>query len=81
MTIFDFDQMVLLTDYGLMIAISQTLFGQYHTWDMDKGLKVPKIGADNLDLNTPNTSKFIRTICPIGPKVWDIVEKGFIGRP
>ena len=30
MTIFDFDQIVLVTDYGPMIAISQILFRQYH---------------------------------------------------
>ena len=49
---------------------------------MAKRLKVPKIGADILALNTQNTSMPIRTICTISPKVWDTaVEKGLIGRP
>ena len=39
---------------------------------MVKGLTVAKMGANNLDENTP---KFIQLICPIGPKVWNIVEK------
>ena len=26
--------------------------------------------------NTPIIPKFIPPICPIGPKVWDIIEKG-----
>ena len=33
-----------------------------------------KIGVDSLDENTPNTSR-IRSICPIGRKACDIVQK------
>jgi hypothetical protein len=36
-----------------------------------------KMGADSSEENTDYTPKFIRTICPIGPKVWNIVEKRF----
>ena len=43
---------------------------------MDKGLTVSKMGAHALAESTPNTtSKLIRLICPICPKVWEIVEK------
>ena len=88
------------TDYGLLMAISQILFGQYHIWDIfwlglktkvflwkkqlndgnhEQGTHSAKMGADSSSAeNTPNTPKFIRPICP---KVWDIVKKGFIGRP
>ena len=38
---------------------------------MDKGLTVPKMGADKLAENTPNAPKLI---CP-SPKVWDFDEK------
>ena len=31
-----------------------------------------KKGSDGSAENTPNTSKFIRPICPIGLKFWDI---------
>ena len=37
-----------------------------------------KKGSDGSAENTPNTSKFIRPIYPIGLKFWDIDEKGFI---
>ena len=40
-----------------------------------------KKGSDVSAENTPKTSKFTRLICPIGLNVWDIDEKGFIGRP
>ena len=77
------------TDYGRMMAISQILYSQYHIWvrfekqsyqqkkQLDNRLKM---GARSSAKNTPNTPKFIWEICPIGPKVWDIVDKkGFIG--
>jgi hypothetical protein len=34
-----------------------------------------KIYAESSTENTPNSPKFIRPICPIGPQVWDIVGK------
>ena len=40
----------------------------------DKGPSA-KMGADILPENTQNTPKFILPICPIGPKVSDVVEK------
>ena len=72
------------------MAISQILLIQYQIWDVfGLGLKSKvfcrkknenyrpgthsaKMGADSLAKNNP---KFIRPICPIGPKVWDIIEK------
>ena len=43
---------------------------------MDKGLiHSAKFGADSSAQNTTNTQKLIRPICPIGPKLWDIVKK------
>ena len=43
---------------------------------MDKGLThSAKLGADSSTQNTTNTQKLIRPICPIGPKLWDIVKK------
>ena len=44
MTIFDLDQLVLVTDYGPMIAICQILFKQYNISDVVEG------GASNLRL-------------------------------
>ena len=76
-----------------MIAISQILFGQYHTWNIfglgleskvfvwkkqlndgnyGHGTHSAKMGADTSAKNIP---KFIRPICPIGPKGWVILEK------
>ena len=41
-----------------------------------------KKSADNSAKNTRNSPKFIRPICPIGLKIWDIIEKkSLIGRP
>jgi hypothetical protein len=55
------------TDYGRMMAIYQILNGQYHIWEIfGLGLKI-KVH--------PKYPKFIRRICQISPKVWDIVEK------
>jgi hypothetical protein len=31
--------------------------------------------GDILAKNTPKPPKFVWPVCPIGPKVWDIVEK------
>ena len=42
---------------------------------MDKGHTVQKMGAASLAKNSPNTPKFIRLICPIGPKILNIAEK------
>ena len=43
---------------------------------MNKGLTAKK-NEDSWANNTPNTLKFILPISPIGPKIWDIVEKRF----
>jgi hypothetical protein len=62
--------------HRLRTAISKILYGQYHIWDLF-GLsqtRSVRMGADTSDESTPNTPKFIRPICPIAPKVWDIVE-------
>ena len=40
-----------------------------------QGTHSAKMGADSSAKNTPNVPKVIRPICPIGPKVWNIVEK------
>ena len=40
--------------------------------NLHKGLS-SKFGADTLAENTPNTPEFLRPICSIGPKEWDIV--------
>ena len=40
-----------------------------------QGTHSAKIGVDSLDENTPNTSKIIQPIFPIGRKVLDIVQK------
>ena len=49
---------------------------------MDKGLTVPKMGADSLAESTPNAPEFICPICLLNcPKVLDFNEKGFIGLP
>jgi hypothetical protein len=44
--------------------------------NMDKGLTVPKMGADKSTENTPNAPKFICPNClRLGsPKVWDFDE-------
>ena len=43
--------------------------------DRNEGYTVPKMGADSLAKNSKNTPKFIRSICPIGPKVLNTFEK------
>ena len=40
-----------------------------------QGAHSAKMGADSLAENNPNISKKSRLICPIGPNLWNIVEK------
>ena len=75
-----------INDYGRMMAISQNIFGQIHTYlgflkskvfcrknnrMMDKRPTAPKWVVIVQMIITP---KFIRPICPFGPKAWDIIE-------
>ena len=43
--------------------------------NQEQGTHSEKMCADSLAKNTLNTQRFIWPICPIGSKVWDIVEK------
>ena len=43
--------------------------------NMDKGLTVPKMGANSSAENTPNAPNlFAEFVCP-SPKVWDFYDK------
>ena len=48
---------------------TQFLYGKYHIWD-DQGTH-----------NADSTEKFIALFVCSSPKIWDIIEKGFIGCP
>ena len=69
---------ILFGQYHIWVGVWKAQFFCWkNSWMMeitDKGLSA-KMGADILPENTPNTPKFILPICPIGPKVWDAVEK------
>ena len=50
--------------------------------NMDKGLTVPKMGADSLAKNTPNAPEFtyLHYLSAKAQKFWISMKKGFIGR-
>ena len=74
------------------MTISHILYGQYHIWDTfglglyygndgnrGQGTHSAKMGAYSSAENTPNNPIFIWPNCPIGSKVWDVVQtKGCI---
>ena len=78
-----------LEDIGRMMAILYSTFNNWDIFGLglkrekdnrndenhEQGTQSAIMGADSLAENTPNSPKFIWLICPIGPKVWDIVEK------
>ena len=48
---------------------------QLNDGDHGQGTHSSKMGTDTLAKNTQNAVKQFWMICPIGPKVWDIIEK------
>ena len=62
--------------FGLALATEkQSVLWKKNLNDEYHGNHSAKIGAVSSAENTPDTSKFIRSIVPIGPKVWDIDEE------
>ena len=74
-------------------VIDQILYGQYYIWDIfgfflskkqlndgnhGQGTHSAKMGSHSLAENT--YYKYSRQlICPIGPKVWELLKKGLLG--
>ena len=67
---------------GKVFFVEKTTVVNWMIEIMDKGLTVPKWVLIIWPKIPPkNQSLYVMPICPISPKVWDIVEKGFFGRP